>query len=209
MPGSAAARRSARSEQGLRARRQDAARSLWGWLPLAILIFWATYILTKYISFSGDGLTMPEYDVSVVGSARDPILADIGGKANAMTLRLFIPQGVRSLSIGSVAPGEACSQPSGDGAVPIRSGIWYDDAPFTDPADGQTVTGRRVQIDPAKQLRYGPFPLYGRTVEVAGSPAGPRGSRNGRRSQPIGCASTTSIRARFAAHRRMPTRRSR
>jgi hypothetical protein len=155
------------SEQGMRERRQRAARSLWGWLPLAILIFWATYILTKYISFSGDGLTMPEYDIAVVGSARDPIVADIGGKANAMTIRFFIPPGVRSLSIGSVASGDACSQPSGEDSVPIRSGIWYDDTPFTDPADGATVTGRRVQIDPAKQLRFGPVPLYGRTVQVA------------------------------------------
>jgi hypothetical protein len=165
LAGSAAER--ALSEQGMRERQQHAARSLWGWLPLAVLIFWATYILTKYISFSGDGSAMPEYDVSVAGSASDPIVADIGGKANAITIRFFIPQGVRSLSIGSVAPGEACSQPNGEDSVPIRSGIWYDDTPFTDPGDGQTVTGRRVQIDPAKQLRYGPMPLYGRTVQVA------------------------------------------
>jgi hypothetical protein len=155
------------SEEGLRERQRHAARSLWGWLPLAILIFWATFILTKYISFSGDGQAMPEYDVSVLGSASNPIVADIGGKASAMTIRFFIPQGVRSLSIGSVAPGEACSQSNGEDSVPIRSGIWYDETPFTDPADGQTVTGRRVQIDPAKQLRYGPMPLYGRTVQVA------------------------------------------
>lgn len=155
------------TEQGMRERRQHAARSLWGWLPLAILIFWATYILTKYISFSGAGLVMPEYDVAVVGSSSDPVVADIGGKVNAMTIRLLIPHGVRSLSIGSVAPGDACTQSDGDAAVPLQSGIWYDDTPFTDPADGQTVTGRRVQIDPANQLRYRPVPLYGRTVQVA------------------------------------------
>ena len=74
---------------------------------------------------------------------------------------------IRSLSIGSVAPGDACTQSDGDAAVPLQGGIWYDDTPFTDPADGQTVTGRRVQIDPAKQLRYQPVPLYGRTVQVA------------------------------------------
>ncbi|HEY0395927.1 MAG TPA: hypothetical protein VGD01_15610 [Candidatus Elarobacter sp.] len=155
------------SAAAMRERQRRAARSLWGWLPLAILIFWATFILTKYIAFSADELAMPDYDILVVGRTDDPVITDIGGKANAMTVRFLLPRGASAVRLGAVASGQACVQHAAEEPVPIRSGIWYDDAPFLDPADNQMVTGRRVQIDLGNQIHYRAMPLYGRKVDVA------------------------------------------
>jgi hypothetical protein len=138
-----------------------AARTLLGWAPLVIIIFWTTLILTRAAIFT-DSAPLPRFDVAAYGGPDDVIVL-IAGSPQAVDLELHIPAGISRVTVGDVAGGNACWwTTSGVDPGTFR----YADA-FSAPQAGkaQTVIGRSVTITPGKSLAF--EPLYDRMVATA------------------------------------------
>ena len=96
---------------------------LFGWLPLAIVMFWLSLILTKGIAFVNDDPT-PRYGLSVSGVTNKAALASLEGEPSSLSLEIAVPFGTRFISIQRVSSGLACAWDQGQ-PVSGQDGIEY------------------------------------------------------------------------------------
>ncbi len=137
-----------------------AARTLLGWLPLVIIIFWTTFILSKAVTFTRNDQP-PSFAVAAYGK-RDDLIVRFQGSPRAVDLEILIPSSISRVVVGNVSGGTACRWSRIDGqAAPIpasASAFSYADM-MSD--TGGDVTGRSVAIT-FPGTAYEEAPLYGR-----------------------------------------------
>ncbi|HEV2739758.1 MAG TPA: hypothetical protein VGU66_14360 [Candidatus Elarobacter sp.] len=120
-----------RAERVPQARRLRAYATLWGWLPLAAIIFWIAYILTRSIAFH-DASDPPKYRLSAFGLGKAAMTAEfVEDAADAAHVDIFIPEGVKVVRINDVSGDGACTWSAS--RYERKGGVWRAELRFDKP----------------------------------------------------------------------------
>ena len=94
---------------------------LFGWLPLAIVMFWLSLILTKGIAFVNDD-PIPRYGLTAWGAPGKDLLVSVEGEPTNMSLTIIVPLGIRLITLQQIPKGPDCTWAQGQKVSP-RDGI--------------------------------------------------------------------------------------
>jgi hypothetical protein len=129
-----------------RARRLRAYATLWGWMPLAAIIFWIAFILTRSVSFV-DESGSPTYRITAFGTDKSLATAEfIEDPPSGAHIDFYLPRGVQIVRLDNVAADSACDVPGG--RYERVKGVW------------------RAEFGLAN-AKYTNFDLYGRSTAAA------------------------------------------